>query len=92
VARGTLAVEGECFATFGQYVLTDEIFKHLEKEIEEQSTLIKQGLPAREIDITSALLHQAKKGELIGVDIDGESFDVGIPQMYYRTFTEYRNM
>lgn len=91
-ARGTLAVEGECFATFGQYVLTDEIFKHLEKEIEEQSMLIKQGLPAKEIDITSALMHQAKKGELIGVDVDGESFDVGIPQMYYRTFTEYRNI
>lgn len=90
-ARRTLTVEGECFATFGQYVLTDEIFKHLEQEIDEQSMLIEQGLPAKEVDITSALLDQAKKGELIGVDVDGESFDVGIPQMYYKTFTEYKN-
>ena len=26
-----------------------------------------------------------------GVDVDGKSFDVGIPEMYYRTFVEYRN-
>ena len=90
-AISSLAVDGECFATFGQYVLTDEIFKHLEQEIDEQSMLIEQGLPAKEVDITSALLDQAKKGELIGVDVDGESFDVGIPQMYYKTFTEYKN-
>lgn len=88
-ARNSLAVNGECFATFGQYVLTNEIFKHLEIQIEEQSKTIAEGLPAKEVDITSALLNQAKKGELIGVDVDGESFDVGIPEMYYKTFTTY---
>lgn len=88
-ARETLSVGGECFATFGQYVLTDEVFQYLEKQIEKQEELIKKGLPAKEIDITSALLHQAERGELIGVDVDGESFDVGISEMYYRTFKEY---
>lgn len=88
-AEQELSVDGHCFATFGQYVLTDDIFKFLEIEIEKQSEAITLGLPAKEIDITSALLDQAKKGELIGVDVDGTSFDVGIPEMYYKTFTEY---
>lgn len=88
-AEQELSVDGRCFATFGQYVLTDEIFKFLEIEVKKQSETIASGLPAKEIDITSALLDQAKKGELVGVDVDGTSFDVGIPEMYYRTFTEY---
>lgn len=91
MAREELSVDGECFATFGQYVLTDDVFAYLENQIDEQTKQIEQGLPTKEIDITSALLNEAKKGELAGVDIDGESFDVGIPEMYYRTFGEYRN-
>lgn len=90
IARDKLSVNGECFATFGQYILTEDIFSYLEGQIEEQTDLLNKGLPAKEIDITAALFDQAKKGELAGVDIDGESFDVGIPEMYYRTFEEYR--
>ena len=90
-ARESLSVDGECYATFGQYVLTDDVFAYLENQIDDQTIQIEQGLPTKEIDITSALLNEAKKGELAGVDVDGESFDVGIPEMYYRTFVEYRN-
>ena len=86
VARSELSVGGECFATFGQYVLTEEIFDFLEREIAKQAQDSKCG----EVDITKALLSQAKKGELIGVDIDGESYDIGLPEKYYRTFTDYR--
>lgn len=84
-AEKNLNVQGECFATFGQYVLTDEIFEYLEQEIEKQKVNPDSG----EVDVTKALMNMAKKGELIGVDVDGESFDVGIPEMYYRTFVEY---
>lgn len=90
VAETELAVDGECFATFGQYVLTEDIFKYLEDEIEKQSEAIRKGLPTKEVDLTSALHDRARHGELIGVDVDGTSYDVGIPEMYYRTFIEYK--
>lgn len=86
-AEQELSVGGECFATFGQYILTDEIFRYLEQEIEKQT----QNPDSGEVDVTKALMNLAKKGELIGVDVDGESFDVGIPEMYYKTFVNYRN-
>ena len=85
-AREELAVDGECFATFGQYVLTDEIFQYLGQEIAKQE----QAPKSEEVDVTKALMNLAQKGELIGVDVDGESYDVGLPEMYYRTFVEYR--
>ena len=87
-AREELAVDGECFATFGQYVLTDEIFQYLGQEIAKQEQAPESG----EVDVTKALMNLAQKGELIGVDVDGESYDVGLPEMYYRTFVEYRGL
>lgn len=85
-AQSELAVDGECFATFGQYVLTDEVFQYLEQEIKKQVEDPASG----EVDVTKALMDQAQKGELVGVDVDGESYDVGLPEMYYRTFIDYR--
>ncbi len=86
-AKRELSVDGACFATFGQYILTDEVFEHLEQQIAGQ-----EGRPGSgEVDVTRALMSLAQKGELVGVDVDGESFDVGIPEMYYRTFVSYRN-
>ena len=35
-ALSELVVDGDCYATFGQYVLTDDVFQYLEKEIEVQ--------------------------------------------------------
>lgn len=86
LVKDKLAVDGDCFATFGQYVLTDQIFRLLEEEIEMQ----KQGYINGEVNITKVLMSQAEKGELVGIDIDGESFDVGLPEMYYKTFQNYR--
>ena len=45
--------------------------------------------PGKEIDLTSALSDQAEKGMLVGVEVDGTSYDVGIPSMYYNTFVQY---
>jgi UTP-glucose-1-phosphate uridylyltransferase len=79
--------ESACYATFGQYVLTDSVFQYLEEQINESE----QNGTSSEIDVTKALHSLAAKGELVGVDIDGTSYDVGIPEMYYRTFAEFRN-
>lgn len=71
-----------CFATFGQYILTDKIFDILSLEEEE----FDKGEKTGEIDLSTALLNQAKNELLVGVEIAGESFDVGVPEMYYETF------
>ena len=55
-------------AIIGRYILTPDIFKILKK--------IKPGLNG-EIQITDALLVQAKKGNVIAVDFDGRRFDCG---------------
>lgn len=88
--KESLLVDGECFATFGIYVLTNEIFTHLEKQVIKVEEKIAKGELWREVDITDALEYLATKGELIGVDIDGTSFDVGLPEMYYETFTTFK--
>lgn len=83
--RENLLVEGKCYATFGSYVLTDDVFEYLEHQIEQKDAGKIQG----EIDLTGALMNAAKNGNLVGVDIDGKSFDVGLPKMYYMTFCEF---
>lgn len=88
-AEKELAIDGKCYATFGQYVLTDDVFNYLEKQIDELEDKISKGLTCKEIDLTSALQEQATKGELVGVDVAGTSYDVGIPDMYYHTFVEF---
>ncbi len=73
------------YATFGQYILNDEVFQFLAHQIEENELTES----AKEIDLTDALQHLASKGQLIACDIAGESYDVGIPTQYYDTFVKY---
>ena len=84
-ARKNLLVDDKCYATFGNYVLTENIFEYVGNRIEEKE----KNRDNSETDLTGALANAAKNGRLIGVDIAGSSFDVGIPDMYYKTFTEY---
>lgn len=84
-ARENLLVDGNCYATFGSYVLTDDVFEFLEHQIEENESNREHS----EIDLTKALMNTAKNGNLVGVDIDGESYDVGLPKKYYQTFVEF---
>lgn len=74
------------FATFGQYILTKDVFDYLGQQIEENE----QREDAAEIDLTGALQHLAGQHKLTAVDIAGESYDVGIPARYYDTFVSYR--
>lgn len=73
------------FATFGQYVLTEDIFVYLENQIKAYN---KKQL-AGEIDLTSALRETAHKGGLVAVQVDGESYDVGIPELYSDTLNKF---
>lgn len=84
-AEESLMVEGKCYATFGSYVLTNDIFEYLEHQIKENV----ENREHSEIDLTKALMSAAENGNLIGVYIDGQSFDVGLPKQYYQTFCEF---
>ena len=72
------------YATFGQYVLTSEVFEELEREIT-------GGDPTegKEYGLTSALDKVREKYGMYGFVPDGRSFDIGLPDVYRETMWEY---
>ena len=84
-AQEKLLVEGGCYATFGNYIFTDEIFEYVGRQIEEKDKMRDRS----ETDLTGAFMNAAASGKLVGALVDGKSFDVGIPEKYYETFMEY---
>ena len=79
-ARG----EKRYYATFGQYVLTSDVFEELEKQIN-------SGTPTegKEYGLTEALDAVRQKSGLFGFVPKGKSFDIGLPDAYRRTMWEY---
>ncbi len=69
------------FATFGLYVLTPKVFELLGEEIRKADEEGSQ----EEIQLTTVLNRICEEDGLIGVNIKGESYDVGIPRAYYET-------
>lgn len=75
--------ETQYYATFGQYVLTTEVFDELEKLVKTSNN------NGEEIQLTTAL---AKVSNTVGLDAflpDGKSYDIGLPEEYYHSFVEY---
>ena len=77
----TSASETNYFCTFGQYILTPDVFHYLNKDINKH---IKND-DNSEIQLTDALCEVLKSKGMIGVYVDGESYDVGIPSAYAKT-------
>lgn len=79
-ARG----EKRYYATFGQYVLTSDVFEELEKQIN-------SGTPTegKEYGLTEALDAVRQKSGLFGFVPKGKSFDIGLPDSYRQTMWEY---
>ena len=71
------------YSTFGEYVLTPAVFEELKREIEDSSA--QDG----EIQLTTALQSVCKKDGMAAVLIDGMSYDVGIPEAYKRTVSQF---
>lgn len=71
------------YAVFGQYILTPEVFENLEKNIKNNL------LENNEIQLTTALEQTRASSGMMGLVIDGKSFDVGLPQAYVKTVSEY---
>ena len=71
------------FAVFGQYILTEEVYKVLEKNIRENKE------SRGEIQLTDALEEVRATTGMMGCRIKGKSYDVGLPQMYIETVREF---
>ena len=79
-ARG----EQKYYATFGQYVLTADVFDELEQEICSASPS-----EGNEYGLTAALDRVREKAGLCGFVPDGRSFDIGLPETYRKTMWEF---
>lgn len=78
--------EQKYYATFGQYVLTPEVFEELEKEI--YSCIPSEG---KEYGLTAALDKVREKYGLYGFVPNGKSFDIGLPGAYRETMIQFYN-
>jgi UTP-glucose-1-phosphate uridylyltransferase len=76
--------EKKYYATFGQYVLTQEVYDELEREIN-------SGNPTEgaEFGLTAALDRVREKHGMFGFVPKGRSFDIGLPDAYQETMLEY---
>ena len=76
--------EQKYYATFGQYVLTPEVYDELEKEIN-------SGKPTegKEYGLTAALDRVREKYGMYGFVPEGKSFDIGLPDAYRATMWNF---
>lgn len=74
------------YSVFGQYVLTSDVFDQLHENIAHSDD------PSKEIELTTALEQVREKSGMMGVLLDGEMFDMGIPKALKRTYVEYNNL
>lgn len=72
------------YSVFGEYVLMPEVFYILEENIKENRT------SNGEIQLTDALETEREKSGLCGFAVDGEMFDVGIPEAYAHTVANFK--
>ena len=81
----TVGNNAKYYSTFGQYVLTPDVFDYLEEDIKEHDNKKDDS----EIQLTSALVKALNNKGMVGVLVDGTSYDVGIPKAYKKTISEY---
>lgn len=87
-AQQHLRVEGlkpdELLSIFGLYVLPPQIFGYLADQIERNER--QQG----EFQITTALDQLQRDWGMIGYQVQGQSFDTGLPESYWQAMMEFR--
>lgn len=77
--------EKKYYATFGQYVLTPEVFEELERQI----TVEGRPSEGKEFGLTAALDSMREKYGMCAFLPDGESFDIGLPDSYRETMWRF---
>jgi len=86
-ARNNLGVpglaEGAYLTVFGQYIIKPMLFDYLEEHI--RNNVRERG----EFQLTSALDRLRKEDGFMGLIIDGQRYDIGLPEYYLETIQAY---
>jgi len=86
-ARHNLRVHGlaqdQYLTIFGQYIIKPKIFEYLEEHI--KNNVRERG----EFQLTSALDRLRQEDGFVGLIIDGQRFDIGIPDHYLETLNSF---
>lgn len=87
-ARANLKVsnipDGEYLTVFGQYIIKPQLFTYLEEHV--NNNVRERG----EFQLTSALDRLRREDGFMGLMIDGQRFDIGIPDYYLETLRTFR--
>jgi len=87
-ARTNLRVPGldasDYLTVFGQYVIKPKLFDYLREHIE--NNVRERG----EFQLTSALDRLRQEDGFLGLVMDGQRFDIGLPDYYLETLQEFR--
>jgi UTP--glucose-1-phosphate uridylyltransferase len=86
-ARNNLRVTGlpedEYLTVFGQYIIKPQIFDYLEEHIE--NNVRERG----EFQLTSALDRLRQEDGFLGLIVDGQRYDIGLPEYYLETLRAF---
>ncbi len=86
-ARSRLQVpglpDGQYLTVFGQYVITPLVFTYLEEHI--RHNVRERG----EFQLTSALERLRQEDGFLGLIVDGQHFDIGLPSYYLDTLASF---
>jgi UTP-glucose-1-phosphate uridylyltransferase/mevalonate kinase len=86
-ARSNLRVSGlpkdEYLTVFGEYIIKPQIFDYLEENI--ANNLRERG----EFQLTSALDRLRQEDGFMGLIVDGQRFDIGLPEHYLQTLARF---
>ena len=87
-ARSNLRVpglpDGEYLTVFGQYVIKSQLFAYLEEQI--RNNVRERG----EFQLTSVLDRLRQEDGFQGLTIQGQRFDIGLPDHYLETLQTFR--
>jgi UTP-glucose-1-phosphate uridylyltransferase/mevalonate kinase len=75
--------EGEYLTVFGQYIIKPQVFDYLEEHI--QNNVRERG----EFQLTSALDRLRQEDGFLGLIIDGQRYDIGLPEYYLETLKTF---
>lgn len=75
--------EGEYLTVFGEYIIKPQLFDYLEEHI--TNNVRERG----EFQLTSALDRLRKEDGFLGLILDGQRFDIGLPEHYLRTLQTF---
>ena len=75
--------DGEYLTVFGQYILQPKIFDFLEEHI--KNNVRERG----EFQLTSTLDRLRREGGFLGLMMEGQRYDIGLPEHYIETLQTY---